>query len=174
MKKIVRITNIEDEISYLDYADNYHSRNRSVENNPIFTIEEVADFCDLNAEGRNNHAYTGVHRILAALLYKHVPTHTLSIMKEIAESGGLDAMNGLYATGFTGAHDVLGIPDDWSEWSLKEKSQWDKTFTYVLSTIKWIMQFVLDRFISHGIMICLAYSRSTIVRFMNVHLGIYT
>ncbi len=43
-----------------------------VNENPTLTLEEVADFCDQNAEARNNHAYVGTHRILAAVLHRKV------------------------------------------------------------------------------------------------------
>ena len=116
MTKIVRIFDIDE--SYLAYQEDMDGDR--IDDNPTLSIEEIANFCDSKAEGRNNHDYVGLHRILAALLYKHVPTHTLSIMKEIAEYGGLDAMNGLWTDEFTSAHETLGVPDDWSEWLLKD------------------------------------------------------
>ena len=126
MRKIVRVWDItnSESYSYLAY-DNDMTSNVIGEKllmsdvKPTLSIEELADFSDSNSEDRNNHDFTGLHRILAALLYKHVPESTLAIMKEIAESGGLDAMNGLWAGQLTGAHETLGRPKNWSEWSLK-------------------------------------------------------
>mgnify|MGYP001562636218 CR=1 FL=1 len=78
MTKIVRVIDkTEDGESYSYLAYDGDMDGDIIDDNPALTIEEVANFCDRKAEARNNHDYVGIHRILAVLLYKHVPTQTL-------------------------------------------------------------------------------------------------
>ena len=93
-----------------------------------FTLEKLCDYCDLCAEGRNNHSFVTVHRLLGALLYrKYGRPLATEILQEIAGRGGLDGMNGM---GYHGDEDAggsyaeLGVPEGWPEgwpeWNLPE------------------------------------------------------
>jgi hypothetical protein len=106
MKKLVWVDYDGDGISFIGYSDDA-SYGRIVKG-PEMTLEDIADFCDQNAEGRNNHSMVGIHRLLAVLLYNQFgraeATKTLHM---IAESGGLDEMSG-------------DIPEPWNDWKLGE------------------------------------------------------
>src|SRR5713101_5869943 len=84
---------------------------------PKLSLEEVADFSDGQAESRNNHWYCGAHRILAAILHRKLGSELAAeIIREIAEYGGLDCMNGV--GGETDAFEDFGIKDDGGDWKL--------------------------------------------------------
>jgi len=103
--------------SWLTYAPGDYE---VIEENPSPTLEELANFCDQNAESRNNHDFVGSHRLLAAMLIKQLGREIATdIMFEIAEYGGLDGASGLYWQGGSSAFDDFGIEDCWVEWSLE-------------------------------------------------------
>jgi hypothetical protein len=85
----------------------------------LATLEHFADYCDRKAEARNNHEYTGAHRVLAALLHQQLgrdgATHLLHL---IAEYGGLDRMVGVGE--ITNDFAELGIPEGDVEWQLAD------------------------------------------------------
>lgn len=82
-------------------------------------LEELADFCDHGAENCNAHEYVGAHRLLATVLFRHVGRCIATkILRDIAEMGGLDAMNGVCEK--TNSYSELGIPECWKDWALKE------------------------------------------------------
>ena len=84
------------------------------------TLEELADFCDREAESRNNHDYIGTHRILAAFLHRCLGRDTSTmLLLEIARYGGLDAMSGVGRT--RSAFAEFGIQDCWYKWTLEGK-----------------------------------------------------
>jgi len=75
------------------------------------TLEDIADFCDLEAEGRNNHSMVGTHRLLAVILYNQFGrSEATKTLRMIAESGGLDEMS----------VEDSGIPEPWNDWKLGE------------------------------------------------------
>lgn len=90
--------------------------------NPSFTLEELADFSDQQAESRNNHAYVGTHRILAAVLHRMLGRkQATAIMREITEWGGLDGMSG--CGGEEDAFTDFGIADCWKDWKLEDSEE---------------------------------------------------
>ena len=119
-QKIVLVGYEEDGVLYtmLDYAP---GDDDLIDENPQPTLEELADFCDQKAEDRNNHEFVGVHRLLAGILYKRVGRiQAGSIMREIAEYGGLDAASGNYWRQGGDAYAEFGVPDAMREWQLGE------------------------------------------------------
>lgn len=105
----------------LDYANSYSTRWDNIDKNPVLSLEEIADFSDREAEGRNNGTYVGTHRILAALLHRKLGrVHATEIMREIAEYGGLDGMSGV--GGEDDAFGDFGIKDDGEEWKLIDQA----------------------------------------------------
>ena len=83
----------------------------------LATLENLADFCDLEAEDRNNHEYVGAHKLLAIVLFQQVGRAVATrIILEIAQRGGLDGMGGI--GGQPSSYEELGVKDDWSPWSL--------------------------------------------------------
>jgi len=116
-RQIVRMAD-EDGGTWVDYFSEYET---IVDENPVLTIVELADMCDQNAESRNNHAVVGMHRILAALLHREIGYHdTNAVMREIAEYGGLDGMNGL--SGALSAFKELGLEQSFAAWKLDEEA----------------------------------------------------
>lgn len=115
-RHIVRMAE-SDGSTWVDYFSEYET---IVDENPILGIEELADMCDQNAESRNNHGAVGMHRILAALLYDMVGQYyTNVVMREIAEYGGMDGMNG--NGGEQDAFADFGIKQPFHEWELPDK-----------------------------------------------------
>lgn len=115
-REIVRILSYDEEpgeTGYLGYHDPSHVWETTASSS---TLEEYADLCDREAVARNNHKYNGVHRILAALLYQRVGRAVATgIMREIAEYGGMDGMNGVGRA--EGAFADLGVPE-YGDWRL--------------------------------------------------------
>lgn len=119
-RPIIRIIDEpEDDIWFLAYSDEYDYIPESQRDlHPVLTLEELADFCDQNAESANNHDYVGTHRILAAVLHRLLGREqATSILQEIAEYGGLDEMSGV--GGKRDAFKEFGISDCWNDWSLQ-------------------------------------------------------
>jgi hypothetical protein len=118
--KIIRMT--DEGQGFLHYLSERIADDEILDKNPKVELEELAQLCDLNAEDRNNHYYIGAHRILAILLFKKLGRKKATeIMLEIAEYGGLDAMNRLFADEIKdslNAYKELGIEPPWREWSL--------------------------------------------------------
>lgn len=109
----------------LDYADEWRVEEMEegveVIREPEASLEELANFCDKEAEGRGrtNHAFVGAHRMLAAILHQKLGREQATVlMKEIAEYGGLDGMSGV--GGEVSAYEEFGIADCWADWSLPE------------------------------------------------------
>lgn len=109
----------------LQYADDFTGENDLIDEydlideHPIYILEQVADFCDQNAESRINRDYCGTHRILAALLYQEVGhEQATKLLVAIAAYGGLDGMNGV--GGEADAFEDFGIQDCWHDWKLPE------------------------------------------------------
>lgn len=103
----------------LGYDNSWNADNK-VEDDPVADLKELADFCDQQAESRNNHRFVGTHRLMAvffkARLGEDVAT---ALMREIAERGGIDGMSGQYwsdADGDTSSFADFGIKDCWGEW----------------------------------------------------------
>jgi len=119
-QEIWRFTDEDDGEVTLDYAlSDYVNAWENIDKSPVLTLEEIADFADREAEGRNNGTYVGAHRILAALLHRKLGREQATeIMREIAEYGGLDGMNGV--GGESAAFADFGIKDDGKEWKLDE------------------------------------------------------
>lgn len=116
-KQLVMVQEMPEDTPMLAYDDGQWLEEDIVGRNPSSTLEELADFCDGNAEARNGYDHVGCHRILAALLFNQVGRETSTrIMREIAEYGGLDGMVGV--SGDTPAFKDFGIPDCWEEWEL--------------------------------------------------------
>jgi len=112
---IVRV--VEDSEPYLAYKET--TWETIVDEHPTPALEELADMCDQNAESRNNGDYIGVHRILAALLYRQLRREQATmLMKEIAEYGGLDRMNGV--SGQDDAFADFGIENGTDDWQLPD------------------------------------------------------
>ena len=116
-QKIVLIGYDEDgEIYRLDYEPGDEP---IIDKNPSPTLEEIADFCDNNAEARNNHEFLGTHRLLAVMLYKRFGREIATeVMFEIAEYGGLDGASGLWWPNGTSAFADFGITEPWEEWAI--------------------------------------------------------
>lgn len=106
----------------VEYPASWHARHSSedeINKHPTLTLEELADFSDRKAESRNNHAFTGTHRILAAFLHKKPGrVQATEIMQGIAEYGGLDGMSGI--GGQPSAFADFGIKDGGDDWSLPD------------------------------------------------------
>lgn len=121
-KKIVLVRDaaFQEDEPYLEYEGDSSLITEMVNDPPPPTLEELADFCDANAESRNNHDFVGSHRILAAILHKKVGRKTATaIMQEIAELGGLDGASGhWWGDGREAAFGDFGIKDCWGDWSL--------------------------------------------------------
>jgi len=103
----------------IDYAYMWDDNSPSdeIEKHAVLSLEQIADFCDRNAEGRNNHTFCGSHRILAAFLHRKLGRAQATVlMREIAEYGGLDGMSG--AGGEADAFADFGIKDCWKDWKL--------------------------------------------------------
>lgn len=104
---------LEDHEWSLDYASTWRVEkfpDEYVDKSPALTLEEIADFSDIQAESRNNHAFIGAHRILAALLHRKLSREqATALMREIAEYGGLDGMSG-----------CGGEPDAFADFGIKE------------------------------------------------------
>lgn len=114
LKTIIWIKEEGDDDRSLAYRDRW---NPSGDDAADATIEDLADFCDLGAESANAHDFVGAHRLLAALLHKHCGREkATAVMREIAELGGLDEMNGVCEkpTGF----EALGVAEPWKGWKL--------------------------------------------------------
>ena len=110
MRELVWVDWDGDGTSSIGYRDDA-SYGRIV-SGPEMTLEEIADFCDLNAEGRNNHSMVGTHRLLAVLLYnQYGRAEATKTLRNIAESGGLDEME---------IEKDLNIPEPWKDWKLGE------------------------------------------------------
>src|SRR6266498_3937333 len=61
---------------------------------PTITLEQLADFLDMEAEAGGSSSF-GLHRLLAVMLYRKLGrVQTTDLMQEIAEYGGLDGGNG--------------------------------------------------------------------------------
>jgi hypothetical protein len=120
-KEIWRFTDEDDGEVSLDYAWSYATKWDNIDKSPVLSLEEVADFSDHEAEGRNNGSYVGAHRILAALLHRKLGREQATeVMREIAEYGGLDGMSGI--GGEPDAFADFGIKDDGGEWKLEDGS----------------------------------------------------
>ena len=92
-------------IGYRNEVEEYYN----IVDGPEMTLEEVADFCDQNAEGRNNHSLVGTHRLVATILYnQYGRKEATKTLRTIAERGGLDEM------------EETGVPSPWQDWKLGE------------------------------------------------------
>lgn len=118
--KIIKMKDESD--GYLEYKTDRRLEENIIDENPVLTLEVLAQMCDLHAEDRNNHAFVGTHRILATMIFKKIGREIATeIMKAIAEYGGLDAMTGHYAHELDGKatiYEELGIKRPWYDWSL--------------------------------------------------------
>ena len=115
---IYRVSDANEREAYLSY-DNGYPFVQAVDVSTV-TLEELADFCDREAESRNNFDYIGTHRILAAFLHRCLGRDTSTmLMLEIARYGGLDAMSGVGRT--RSAFAEFGIQDCWYKWTLEGK-----------------------------------------------------
>lgn len=104
-----------DEYTHLEYEDEVWEGEIIKNYDP--SLEELADFCDQNAESGNNYAFCGSHRILAALLHKTLGREQATkVMLGIAEYGGLDGMSGV--GGGKSAYADFGIKEPWWNWKL--------------------------------------------------------
>lgn len=119
-KEVVIVHNSEESDFYLDYKDEIILQEGDEIGDSI-PLKALADFCDQYAESRNNHEFCGTHRLLAIILFKQVgKDKATSIMKEIAEYGGLDGMSGIQ---HASAFGDLGIKSCWSDWDLPETTE---------------------------------------------------
>lgn len=109
------------EESWLDYAEE-GMHDPILNKNPTPTLEEFANLCDQDAESWNHHSFVGLHKLLCALLFRHLGRErTTEIIHEIAEYGGLDGMNGV--SGKPSAFEDFELKADWSEWQLPNKKK---------------------------------------------------
>lgn len=88
------------ELVWVDYEDGsdiligYKDKNNKIVDGPEMTLEGIAEFCDHNAENRNNHSMVGVHQTLAEILLKQYSRdEATKTLRAIAECGGLDEMD---------------------------------------------------------------------------------
>lgn len=101
---------------FLAYGD-AHIHGLALDPDTNFSLEELADLCDQQAEQINAHDFVGSHRLLAALLYREVGRESATrIMRQISEMGGLNGMNGICSN--QAAFTELGITEPWKEWAL--------------------------------------------------------
>jgi len=89
------------------------------------TLEELADLCDTQAADRNNHAFVGAHRMLAAILHQRLgrPAATMAL-RAVAERGGLDYASGC-GIGEQSERAAwqdfgTGLAEPWHDWSLTD------------------------------------------------------
>lgn len=91
--KLVWVDYEDGEQPYIGYKDE-HARYAKIVNGPEMTLDMIADFCDQQAEGRNNHSMVGVHKTLSKILVKQYGLNEATkTIRTIAECGGLDQMN---------------------------------------------------------------------------------
>lgn len=112
------------ELVWVDYKDgsdlcigykDEHGEYDKIVSGQEMTIENIADFCDQNAESRNNHSFVGVHRLLAAILNnKFGRNEATDVIRNIAEYGGLDEMSES-----ENIFKAFGISEPWKDWQLK-------------------------------------------------------
>jgi len=73
------------ETGYLGYHSDFNREERPGDD---ATLEELADLCDHDAEALNRHVFVSNHRLLAALLHRHVGRRLAGIIvRDIAERG---------------------------------------------------------------------------------------
>lgn len=109
MSKLVKVR--EDETVSLVTQEEALKDWYTILDEPI-TLEELANYCDLEAEQDNRSNLVGTHRLLAALLHREVGRMTAqTILLRIAEYGGLHNMGDAFVE--------LGIKDCWNDWKLK-------------------------------------------------------
>ncbi len=79
------------------------------------TLEELVHLCDQDAESCNAHDFCGSHRLLGAVLHRHLGrTMATRIMLDIAMYGGQHGMGGVCTNGDAYADlDVGDINRDW-------------------------------------------------------------
>lgn len=107
-RQIVRMSG-EDGLTCVDYFSEYET---TVDENPILTVEELADMCDQNAESRNHHGFVGVHHMLAVILNDVAGRDEATvIMRDIAEYGGLDGIK----------FGDFGMEQSFAKWELVDK-----------------------------------------------------
>lgn len=72
----------------LDYAP---GDDDLIDDDPQPLLEDLADWLDAKAEGRNNHPFVDAHRALAVILHSAFGREqATAIMREITAFGGLD------------------------------------------------------------------------------------
>jgi hypothetical protein len=110
-QKLVRVKDDEGD-EYIKHEHKVTQWDGEIIQRDGFDLEDIAFFCDHEAEGRNNHKFVGVHELLAGLLLKRLGREVAtSIMLDIAEHGGLDGLVNMASCWDNDARDEFG----WSE-----------------------------------------------------------
>jgi len=80
------------------------------------TLEELVELCDHDAENCNAHDFCGSHRLLGALLHRHLGRDMATrIMLDVASYGGQHGMGGICRSGDAyGDLDVGRVGHDWN------------------------------------------------------------
>ncbi len=79
------------------------------------TLEELVGLCDHDAENCNAHDFCGSHRLLGAILYRHLGrSQATNIMLDIARHGGQHGMGGICSKG--SAYIELGVGKNGFDW----------------------------------------------------------
>lgn len=80
------------------------------------TLEELVELCDGDAESCNAHEFCGSHRLLGAILYRHLGrAKATEIMLDIARYGGQHGMGGVCRDG--DAYADLQVGENGFDWS---------------------------------------------------------
>lgn len=79
------------------------------------SLEELVGLCDQDAESINAHDFCGSHRLLGAVLYRHLGRkRATEIMLDIAERRGLHGMGGICGT--HDSYDDLRVGENGRDW----------------------------------------------------------
>ena len=79
------------------------------------TLEELVGMCDQDAESCNAHDFCGSHRLLGAVLHKHLGrAKATEIMLDIAKYGGQHGMGGICRDG--DAYEDLKVGKNGFDW----------------------------------------------------------
>lgn len=90
-KRLEIIWTTEDGQRYLAFKD--RDNEARAEPAPDADLEDLAELCDVDAEGANHHAFVGAHRELGILLRRWAGREVAtSILREVAERGGLHGL----------------------------------------------------------------------------------
>jgi hypothetical protein len=122
-RKIVRLLDADyacdasgEAVPHLTYdSDFVDSKNVLTRGGADATLEELVGLCDHHAENVNAHDFYGAHRLLGAVLFRHLGRELATkIMLDIAMRGGLSGMSGVCEDG--DSFEDLGVGKAGHDW----------------------------------------------------------